>query len=293
LIAHIFGYRIPQGLDEVFTLQGLFLASLIATLSCIPQISDNKSGFSQYYQSQYGTLILSVIIAVLSAVGGGVLRRLITGDPTIFSYPASPWWLSMFAGWFTAWFAFKVGWDSVLRRPVAVRFLEKLDHWSLGVFAVAGVIAASRWKISWLLFENIFVQLLIASVFAGITGAAGGLLARVIAKLTFEYSGMRALLSELHTWLFKEYTQFSFFLGAMAFVAHKSITNLLGLSLNNDAYVIANSVEPSIFFTDMISGSVELDSPIVNLFMHSEPGQLVLLYVTFGFFCCYQFRLSE
>src|SRR4051794_12525792 len=81
-VAYGKGLRLPHGFDEAFTLTGIFFAALIATLIYLPAIRSVEGERLKFFRTWTGIVVLTVFVALLSSVGGGIVRGLITGNAT-------------------------------------------------------------------------------------------------------------------------------------------------------------------------------------------------------------------
>lgn len=159
-VAHFLSYRIPAGLDEAFVLKGLFFIALIAALIYIPAIQATHARVARrLIRSIIGIVGFSAAVAVLSSTGGGTVRRLITNDATIFSSPLHVWWQAVFYGWALGLLACGLRLNIYQRSRFAKTALDNIDAWIMGVFAVAGAMAARGWRPLGDISDNIFVQM--------------------------------------------------------------------------------------------------------------------------------------
>src|SRR5262249_26255496 len=145
-VAYLLKLKLPYGYEEAFALTGIFFAALIATLIYIPVIqSAGGQGPWRFLRTYGGIVLLSTFVAIASSAGGGIVRRWITDHPTVLSSPLHQWWSPMFMGWALALVACLLNLNVYAKYKVPRRMLDNIDAWIMGVFAVAGAMAALDW----------------------------------------------------------------------------------------------------------------------------------------------------
>lgn len=126
-----------------------------------------------------------------------------------------------------------------------------------------------------------------------ITGAVGGLVAKIFARLTFAFNGVRALLSDLGTWGLAAYTQIGFCVGVLAYVAFKAVTTIVPLKTVSAEEFLKTSVDVGTFVDDLTDPNGALHTTWAQSLFLTTNGLILVFYVIFGFAACYMFRSSE
>ena len=285
--------RLPGEAEDALALVCIFFAALITTLVYIPEIRHpSDPNHRRVVRALYLVVLLSAIVAIMGSVGGGIIRRWITVEATVLTQPHSPWWEPLFAGWLLGFLACLPEPEFHRRLPMLKYTLDSIDAWVMGAFAAAGAIVGARWR-PWGDYSDIpFVELFWAMAFAGLTGAGGGLVARVFASLTFTYRGPRGVLDDVRNWAFTDYTKIGFGVGTFTFIAYWLIGRLVPLRVIPADVFKSESVDPTVLLADLSHPGSILHATWAKALVGTDLGIILLLYFVFGFGACYMYRTA-
>jgi hypothetical protein len=289
-------YKLPVGIDDAVALFGIFFAALISTFVYMPTIQRPVPPDGQpraVFRTFLGSLVLSSIVAIASSVGGGIIRRWIVGvEPTVLSQPMSLWWDAMFFGWLIA-FCLCLMKLNLYHCSRATKFIfDKVDAWIMGIFAVAGAMASLKWHPAGDYSNIAFIQVLQAVAFAALTGAGGGLVAKLFIRLTLSYAGLRSLTRDVADCLVARYTNIGAGVGLFSYLFFRAFTALLQTRSVTAAAFDASSVSASAFYSDLLHPSNIAQTKWAADLVSTDLGLISLLYLFFGFASCYMYRNS-
>lgn len=292
LLAHLMALKVPAQFDHALNLECIFFAALIGTFLFMPAIQQRyPAGQNPAAVPIVSWFFFSSIVAFVSSVGGGIIRRLIASEETILTQPLHEWWQPMFYGWLLA-FVLCLFRSNPYARFFSIKVvLDKVDAWIMGAFAAAGAAASLKWQVlgDW---SNVpFFQLAKAIVFAAITGAAGGLVAKIFSRLSFSYEGVRQLFKDIWNWAIADYTRIGILVGFASFCLWQAIGVILRpLAISVEEFV-SRSVDVQTFVRNLGEGWLQSNS--ANSLLLTDKGLPLIIFILSGCAACYMFRSSN
>ncbi len=283
---------LPSGFDDALTLMGIFFAAMIGTLIYLPQITGRHStALSPLFRSMMGVIFLSLVVAVACSIGGGTLRRLAVGQTTVFGDPFSKWWIAILYGWVTGLFLFFTKLDVYNRTAIGRSILDTVDAWVMGVFAVAGALTTLAVQPFGLKISNVLAQMLIAGCLGALTGAGGGLIARIISQITFALDSSKPISATLTSWALSQYTNIAFAMGVFSYIILISLRTLVRpVQMSPEAFRdISLTIDPKTIFNQTMSDYIDYIIPVM---VFTDQGIYIMVYFISGFLACYMFRLG-
>jgi uncharacterized membrane protein YeiH len=286
------GLKFPFGLGEALTLVGIGFAALISVFIFLPKnLWGEMATTKGLNRAFWFWLPCSMVIAAAGSLGGGIIRRLILGQPTVLGEPSSPWWYAVCWGWGVAFAMCLIGVNLYKRSHAVGKAMDEVDAWVMGAFAAAGGLAALPWQPFGDFSDNPLIKLALVALFAGLTGAGGGLVARLFSLVTFNFAPKKIWL-HISEWFLKLYLSLAMAAG---------ITSV-AILVFAQALLSPRHIEAAEFFERSVDGRLLYDSQSylngtlarvsVDFLLYTDLGnQLVLLFVA-GSATCYVFRIA-
>ncbi len=286
--------KFPVGLDDAIALVGICFAALLSVFLFMPlniwhEITADSSAV--HNRPILFWIFCSMLLATAGSLGGGILRRWLTGEATVLEQPLSNWWYAVAVGWAGAFFLSLIGLNLYKRFAVPAKAMDELDAWVMGVFAASGAFAALSWQPFGIYSDQALIRIVQAAVFAGLTGAGGGLVARLVNLLTLNFEP-RQILPQVWDWFLRLYLSLAVACGTTALLVLIFIQALLSPRKLNYTEFAEKSIGGSMLFNPVSYSDGTILGLCKELFLYTDFGNRLGLSIITGGATVYVFRLA-
>jgi len=291
LLAGSLDLNFPDGLDKALTLACISYAAAISVFMFMPLHLGAAMAEGQGVSRAFlWWLVCSLLIAMAGSLGGGIVRRLIVGEETVLSRPLDIWWNAVAIGWALAFAMCLFGANIYRRFGTVSKAMDELDAWVMGCFASAGALASLAWYPFGTYTGHPLIRIVLAALFAGLTGAGGGLVASLIGLLTFEFAP-RAIPKAITGWFLKMYVGLAMGAGLVALAAIKFAAIFFA-----PERVTYSEFERRSFGVKLMGDagltSADFAERTANLLFFTDVGNQLLTSIFIGAATCYVFRIA-
>ncbi len=140
--------------------------------------------------------------------------------------------------------------------------------------------------------QNPFFQIAAAALLAAVTGAGGGIVARCIGNLTFNFWKREPLHTVLRQAL-RQYVQLAFGVGILSYLALRAVTSLLAPKNVTAEMFMSASLDPAAFERWDQWFSSETATTAANLIIGTNVGLTLGMSFAAGFGACYALRNTK